>query len=111
MGVGRLAYAGLAKLIPAIGASVEESAMGQAAYAVAARNSLKDLFRGPLAPAFSGVRQPTFAAALAKYNSDPYAIIDAASRTNAAVNAAGATGAALGVGLSIANQKRCGPGK
>ena len=111
MGVGRLAYAGLAKLIPAIGASMEESALGQAAYAVAARNSLKDLFRGPLAPVFSGVRQPTFAASLAKYNSDSYAIIDAASRTNAAVNAAGATGAVLGAGLSIANQKRCGPGK
>jgi RHS repeat-associated protein len=111
LGAGRLAYAGFARLIPAIGASVEESAMGQAAYAVAARNSLKDLFRGPLAPALSGVRQPTFSASLVKYDLNPYAIINAASRTNAAVNLAGATGAALGIGLGVANQQRCGPGQ
>src|SRR5690606_18165859 len=108
LGFGRLVYAGIAKLIPAIAASTEQSAMAQAAYAVAARNSLKDLARGPVAPVLSGVRQPTFAQSLAKYNYDPYAVIDAASRTNAVVNAAGATGAALGIGLSVVNQRHCG---
>ena len=85
--------------------------MAQAAYANAARNSLKDLFRGPLAPAFQGIRQPTFAATVAKYGSNPYSIINAASRTNSAVNAVGATGVALGVGLDIASSERCMFGK
>jgi hypothetical protein len=54
-----------------------------------------------------GVRQPTFAESLAKYDSNPFSIIDAASRTNAAVNAVGASGAALGVGIGAGKQESC----
>lgn len=107
MGFGRLAYAGLAKLIPFASASIEDSVMAQAAYANAARNSLKDLFRGPLAPILAGIRQPTLAASFAKYNYDAVAVITAASRTNAVVNAVGVSGVAVGAGLDVANQIAC----
>jgi hypothetical protein len=102
-------YALTAKLIPSLAVAVEDSALGQAAYANAARNSLKDLFRGPFAPLFSGVRQPTFAESLAKASGDPYAVIDSAARTNAAVNAIAATTAAAAGASSIqgATSSRC----
>ncbi len=90
----RLAYAGLAKLIPGIATSLPESAMGQAAYAVAARNSLKDGARFPLNNLFPA--QPSFGTIAAKYNGDTDAIISAASRTNTGYNTAGAAAAAAG---------------
>lgn len=106
LGGGRLLYAGLAKTIPYLAAGLEDSAMAQAAYASAARNSLKDLFRGPLAPLFTGVRQPSFAETLVKYGSNPSAIIDAAARTNTAINAVGATGVGLGASVDAVNPRR-----
>lgn len=109
LGVGRLAYAGLAKAIPSIAGAVESSPLGQAAFSVAARNSLKDLFRGGL---FAGMRQPTFDAQMAKYGGDAAKIIDAAARTNAGVNAAGAAGAALGAADAAAGaSSNCGCGQ
>jgi hypothetical protein len=93
----RAAYALLARAIPGLASLVADDALGQAAYANAARNSLKDLFRGPAAPIFSGVSQPGFATSLAKYGGNPYAVVAAAARTNSSVNAgfAGATAGAL----------------
>jgi hypothetical protein len=83
LGAGRLLYAGIAESIPGIAAAVESLPLGQAAFAVAARNSPKDLFRLGL---FAGARQPTFDAQMAKYGGDAAKIIDAAARTNPAIN-------------------------
>lgn len=91
LGGGRLLYAGLARAIPSLAGAVESSAVGQAAFATASRNSLKDLFRGGL---FSGWRQPSFSALFAGRGFDAQAVIDGAARTNAAINAIGATGVA-----------------
>lgn len=87
----------MAKAIPSLAPAVEGTALGQAAYANAARNSLKDLFRGPVAPLLQGVRQPTLAESIGKYGLDSTKIIDAAAKTNAVANAAGAAG--LGIGI------------
>jgi len=92
---GRTAYALLAQLISVLSSAMPGSAYDQAGYANAARNSLKDLGRGPAAPFLQGVRQPTLDQSLAKYNGDPYAVIDAAGRTNKSING-GAAGAAAG---------------
>jgi hypothetical protein len=97
---GRALYALLAKAIPALAPAVADTALEQAAYANAARNSLKDLGRGPLAPFLSGWRQPTFAESLAKAGGDPAAVVAAASRTNGAVNATAATLAGAAVAAS-----------
>lgn len=112
LGVGRMLYAGLAQSIPFIADIMSDDAMGQAAFAVASRNSLKDLFRGPLAPLFSGVRQPSFFDTVAKYGADPQAIINAASSTNGVVNAMGMAGTALGgvASASNASSAPCGCG-
>ncbi len=97
MGAGRLLYAGLAKLIPSVSGAMTGTSMEQAALAVSMRNSLKDGFRMPFTPLFAGVRQPTFSQAMVRYHGDVRAVIEAAARTNAAVNAAGITGVGLGV--------------
>jgi RHS repeat-associated protein len=93
LGGGRLLYSGLARAIPALAGAVESSAMGQAAFAVASRNSLKDLFRGGL---FSGMRQPCFSELFALRSFNAQAVIDGAARTNGAINEMGATGVAVG---------------
>jgi hypothetical protein len=108
LGAGRLLYAGIAKSIPGIAGIVESSSIGQAAFAVAARNSLKDLFRLGL---FAGARQPTFAAQMAKYGGDAAKIMDASARTNSAINSAGAAGAALGAADAASSGSNCGCGQ
>lgn len=96
-GLGRLAYSGLTGMIPALsrygGGAMP---MEQAAYSVAARNSIKDLMRGPLAPIFSGVRQPSFQQVIARYGPNSEAIMSAVTRSNSIVNRLGMTGVALG---------------
>jgi hypothetical protein len=84
--------------------------MEQAAFANASRNSLKDLFRGPTAGFFSGARQPTFADVVAKYGANPTAIIEAAARTNRALDAVGVSGIAFGAlaGSDAMNGTECG---
>jgi RHS repeat-associated protein len=96
----RAAYALLARAIPGLASLLADDALGQAAYANAARNSLKDLFRGPAAPLLSGVKQPSFATSMAKYSGNPYAVVAAAARTNNSVNAAFAGAAAGAVAAS-----------
>ena len=91
----RAGYALLARAIPGLAPLVTEDAYAQAAYANAARNSIKGLFRGPAAPLFSGLKQPDFAASLAKSGGNPYSVIASAARTNGSVNSAFA-GAAAG---------------
>jgi RHS repeat-associated protein len=105
-GVERLLYAGLAKLIPGIATSLPETAIGQAAYASAARNSLKEATRFPLNRLFPA--EPPFSDILGKYGGDANAIIDAASRTNMGYNTAGAAAAAIGAnsfGVTCAGKK------
>ncbi len=86
LGVGRLAYAGLAK-----GASMVYAARGasmaNAAGASAFRNGLKKTFR--LNP-FSKYRVYPFSKMVNKYG-DAKSIIDAAGRTNSEINAIGVT--------------------
>lgn len=79
LGGGRLAYAGAAK------AGAAAAANGAAALAF--RNGLKRVMRGPLAG--SGFRIKSYADLLAKYGSDE-AIQAAAGRTNDLINAIGA---------------------
>lgn len=79
LGVGRMAYAGIAKFGAA--AAVDGAA------AMAFRNGLKRVMRGPLAG--SGYRIKTYGDLMQKYGSDE-AIKAAAGRTNRAVNAVGA---------------------
>lgn len=105
-GADRLLYAGLAKLIPGIAISLPDSAMGQAAYAVAARNSLKDMARFPLNWLFPPAQ--TFSDIAAKYGGDSDAMISAASRTNTGYNTAGAAAAGAGAnsfGATCGSQK------
>jgi hypothetical protein len=90
----RLAYAGLARLIPGIARSLPETSIGQAAFASAARDSLKDAARFPLNPLFPAQRP--FSQTYVRYSGDADAIIDAAGRTNTVFNTAGAAAAAVG---------------
>jgi len=88
-GAGRMAYAGIAK----VGAAVAADGAG----AMAFRNGLKRVMRGPLAG--SNFRIKTYEDLLAKYGSDE-AIQAAAGRTNPAVNAVGSNmtiGSAVGI--------------
>ncbi len=88
LGAGRMAYAGIAK--------VGAAATTDGAAAMAFRNGLKRVMRGPLAG--SNFRIKNYEDLLAKYGSDE-AIQAAAGRTNSAVNAVGAdlaTGGAVG---------------
>jgi len=106
LGAARLGYAGLARLIPYISGSVTATTMERGALAVSMRNNLKDVFRFPLTPLFSGVRQPGFSQSMAKYGGDVMAVIDASARTNSAINAVGASGIAIGLGASLNNNDR-----
>ncbi len=90
LGAGRMAYAGIAK----IGAA----AAANGAAAMAFRNGLKRVMRGPLAG--SNYRIKSYEDLLSRYGSDE-AIQAAAGRTNPVVNAAGADmaiGGTAGVG-------------
>lgn len=103
LGVGRMAYAGIAK-----GASMAYAARGatmaNAAAASAFRNRLKKAFR--LNP-WSTYRVYPFANMVEKYGSAE-AIINAAGRTNAGANAVGAAAAAGGATtLSLTNDCGC----
>jgi hypothetical protein len=91
----RAVYALLTKAIPSLAMGMESTAAGQAAYANAARNSLKDLGRGPLAPVLEGWRQPGFSEIMVKKGQDAYAVIESAGKSNTAWNG-GAAGAAVG---------------
>jgi RHS repeat-associated protein len=91
LGAGRMLYAGLAK--------VGAAAAADGAAAMAYRNGLKRVMRGPLAG--SDFRIKTYEDLLAKYGSDE-AIQAAAGRTNAAVNAVGAD-LAIGGTVDAAN--------
>jgi hypothetical protein len=93
VGVGRIAYAGAAKAIAVTAANGAEAA--------AARNLLKQIFRGPLAG--SDYRVYSYDQLLQKYGSDA-AVQAAAGRTNPLVNAIGVD---AGVG-GIANTASCG---
>jgi hypothetical protein len=100
IGLERLLYAGLAKAIPSIARSLPESPMGQAAYANAARNSLKDGARFPFNWLFPV--QKGFSETAVKYGQDADAMISAASRTNTGYNTAGAVSAVAGTrGLGV----------
>ena len=101
LGVGRLAYAGIAKLIPSASWATTGSAMEQGMVAVSMRNSLKDIFRFPLGFAFAGARQPSFNHSMARYGGDLRALIEASARTNPAVNAVGTSGIGIGVASLI----------
>ena len=79
LGAGRMAYAGIAKVGAAMAAD--------GAAAMAFRNGLKRVMRGPLAG--SNYRIKSYEDLLAKYGSDE-AIQAAAGRTNSTVNAVGA---------------------
>lgn len=79
LGAGRMAYAGIAKVGAAVAAD--------GAAAMAFRNGLKRVMRGPLAG--SNYRIKSYDDLLAKYGSDE-AIQAAAGRTNSTVNAVGA---------------------
>ncbi|MCS0583367.1 DUF6531 domain-containing protein [Massilia pinisoli] len=87
LGAGRMAYAGIAK--------VGAAAAADGAAAIAFRNGLKRIMRGPLAG--SNYRIKNYEDLLAKYGSDE-AIQAAAGRTNSAVNAVGAD---LGIGGAV----------
>ncbi len=87
LGVGRMAYAGIAKVGVALAAD--------GAAAMAFRNGLKRVMRGPLAG--SNYRIKSYEELLVKYGSDE-AIQAAAGRTNSAVNAVGAD---LSIGGSV----------
>jgi len=87
LGAGRMAYAGIAKIGAA--AAVDGAA------AMAFRNTLKRVMRGPLAS--SDFRIKTYEQLMDKYGSDA-AIQAAAGRTNDAVNAVGAN---LTIGSSV----------
>jgi RHS repeat-associated protein len=79
LGVGRMAYAGIARAGAVVAAD--------GAAAMAFRNGLKRVMRGPLAG--SNYRIKSYEDLLAKYGSDE-AVQSAAGRTNPAVNAVGA---------------------
>lgn len=104
LGLGRLAYAGLAKAVPAIAGRMEATTIGQAGFAVAARNSLKDLFRGPLAPIFAGIRQPGFQAQMEKYGFDAATVLSKSAATNATLNAGAAAAVAATAAAGAANE-------
>jgi hypothetical protein len=107
-GVGRLLYAGLMRTIPFIARATPEAPWGQAAYANAARNSMKDLFRGPLAKPLEGWHQPSFAQTAARYGYEPEEMISAAGRTNVQVNIAGAGAVLMGAAVGNAPLPVCG---
>lgn len=109
LGVGRLAYAGLAKAIPAIAGTVESTTIRQAAFGVAARNSLKDLFRGPLAPIFAGIRQPSFQAQMEKYGFDAATVLSKSAATNATLNTGAAAAVAATAAAGAANKSNSSP--
>lgn len=109
LGGGRLLYAGLAKAIPAIAATLETTTIGQAAFAVAARNSLEDLFRGPLAPVFAGIRQPSFQAQMQKYGSDAATVWSKSSATNATLNDGAAAAVAATAASGAGNKSNSSP--
>ncbi|WP_240095707.1 RHS repeat-associated core domain-containing protein [Thermomonas flagellata] len=109
LGGGRLVYAGLAKAIPAIAATLESTTIGQAAFAVAARNSLKDLFRGPLAPVFAGIRQPSFQAQMEKYGFDAAKVLSKSSATNATLNSGAAAAVAATAAADAGNKSNGSP--
>lgn len=87
LGAGRMAYAGIAK----VGAAAAANGAG----AMAFRNGLKRVMRGPLAG--SSYRIKTYEDLIAKYGSDA-AIQAAAGRTNRGINAIGAD---LGIGSAV----------
>jgi hypothetical protein len=87
LGVGRVMYAGTAKIGAAVAAN--------GAAAMAFRNGLKRVMRGPMAG--SNYRIKSYNELLAKYKTDA-AIQAAAGRTNKSINAVGAN---LTVGSSI----------
>lgn len=93
LGGGRLLYAGVAKAGAAVAAN--------GAAAMAFRNGLKRLMRGPLAG--SGYRIKNYADLLTKYGTDD-AIKAAAGRTNPGFNA---TSANLGIGGAV-GKSTCG---
>lgn len=92
LGIGRMAYAGLAK----VGAAIAADGAG----AVAFRNVLKRIMRGPFAG--SNYRIKSYDDLLAKYGSDE-SIQAAAGRTNSAINAVGAD---LSIGSAV-NSAAC----
>jgi hypothetical protein len=96
LGAGRLLYAGAAKALPLV-ITGGEDALATALQVSAARNMLKQVARGGL---FPNTRMPSAADVLQKYL-DPQAIIEAATRTNAAVNAIGSN-AAIGGAVNAA---------
>lgn len=96
-GGGRLAYAGMTALVKPISRTVSPLPLQQAAFAVAARNSLKDLFRGPLAPFLRGWRQPTYTQQLIKYGFNAEVVLAKSAQSNSTANAVGAT--LLGAGV------------
>ena len=100
LGVGRSAYAGVAKALPELvaqgGSSIE-----RALAVSAARNALK---RAARLGVFPNYRIYTAEQVIAKYGADPEAIIAAATRTNRVANAAGAN---LAVG-SVIGRATCG---
>ena len=106
-GVGRLLYAGAAMAIPGIATAAADTEIGQAAVAVAGRNSLKTVFRLGL---FQGVRQPTLDTQLAKYGGDAAQVVAAAGRTNAAYNTAAAAAVAGAAAQKVVSesQQNCG---
>lgn len=87
LGAGRMAYAGIAK--------VGAAAAADGAAAMAFRNGLKRVMRGPLAG--SSYRIKTYEDLMGIYGSDA-AIQAAAGRTNRAINAVGAD---LGIGGAV----------
>lgn len=104
-GAGRLLYAGAAMAIPSIASTAADTSIGQAAVAVASRNSLKTVFRLGL---FQGVRQPTLDTQLAKYGGDAAQVVAAAGRTNTAYNTAAAAAIAGAAAQSSESQQNCG---
>jgi RHS repeat-associated protein len=87
LGAGRMAYAGIAK--------IGTAAAADGAAAMAFRNNLKRVMRGPLAG--SNYRIKTYENLMTRYGSDA-AVKAAAGRTNRGINAVGAN---LGIGGAI----------
>ena len=102
VGVGRLLYAGAAKTLPFL-ISEGETELARALEISATRNTLKQVGR---AGAFPNTGMPSAADVIAKYGEDPQAIIDAATRTNPAVNAVGVN-AAVGGAVNAATSCSC----
>jgi RHS repeat-associated protein len=97
LGVGRMAYAGVAKALPLL-VSPGATSLGTALTVSAARNTLKQAAR---LGTFPNYRIYTAQQVLAKYGADPAAITAAATRTNPMYNAIGANlGAGAGVGAA-----------